>query len=52
RRPRVASAIAGAIAFLAAVFLGMSLFSPDTGSATTPDDGPSTTAPATPGAGR
>ncbi|MFC8538393.1 serine/threonine-protein kinase [Streptomyces sp. NPDC057249] len=27
RRPRVASAIAGAIAFLAAVFLGMSLFS-------------------------
>ncbi|WTI73014.1 serine/threonine protein kinase [Streptomyces sp. NBC_00727] len=52
RRPRVASAIAGAIAFLAAVFLGMSLFSPDTGSATTPDDGTSTTAPAAPGTGR
>ncbi|MFJ2277288.1 serine/threonine-protein kinase [Streptomyces sp. NPDC087866] len=51
RRPRVASAIAGAIAFLAAVFLGMSLFSPDTGSATTPD-GTATTAPSTPGAGR
>ncbi|MEW2124249.1 serine/threonine-protein kinase [Streptomyces sp. NPDC007259] len=51
RRPRVASAIAGAIAFLAAVFLGMSLFSPDTGSATTPD-GTATTAPSAPGAGR
>ncbi|WP_412075192.1 serine/threonine-protein kinase [Streptomyces sp. col6] len=51
RRPRVASAIAGAIAFLAAVFLGMSLFSPDTGSATTPD-GTTTTAPSAPGAGR
>ncbi|WUS95688.1 serine/threonine protein kinase [Streptomyces sp. NBC_00708] len=51
RRPRVASAIAGAIAFLAAVFLGMSLFSPDTGSAGTPD-GTATTAPSAPGAGR
>ncbi|MFJ4502069.1 serine/threonine-protein kinase [Streptomyces sp. NPDC088864] len=51
RRPRVASAIAGAIAFLAAVFLGMSLFSPDTGAATVPDDGTATEAPATPGTG-
>ncbi|WP_330237837.1 serine/threonine-protein kinase [Streptomyces sp. NBC_00525] len=51
RRPRVASAIAGAIAFLAAVFLGMSLFSPDTGAATTPEDGTATEAPAAPGAG-
>ncbi|MFJ6461311.1 serine/threonine-protein kinase [Streptomyces sp. NPDC091387] len=38
RRPRVASAIAGTVAFLAAVYLGMSLFSPDSSSATTPDD--------------
>jgi len=52
RRPRVASAIAGAIAFLAAVFLGMSLFSPDTGAATTPDGGTATSAPAAPEAGR
>ncbi|WP_206308339.1 serine/threonine-protein kinase [Streptomyces sp. A1277] len=52
RRPRVASAIAGVIAFLAAVYLGMSLFAPDTGSASTPDGGTSTNAPQTPGAGR
>ncbi|MEV0919223.1 serine/threonine-protein kinase [Streptomyces sp. NPDC049967] len=38
RRPRVASAIAGTVAFLAAVYLGMSLFSPDSSSATTPDE--------------
>ncbi|MFJ2708970.1 serine/threonine-protein kinase [Streptomyces sp. NPDC087428] len=38
RRPRVASAIAGTVAFLAAVYLGMSLFSPDSSSATTPVD--------------
>lgn len=42
RRPRVASAIAGTVAFLAAVYLGMSLFSPDSSSATTPDDVTST----------
>ncbi|WP_206307911.1 serine/threonine-protein kinase [Streptomyces sp. A0958] len=52
RRPRVASAIAGVIAFLAAVYLGMSLFAPDTGSASTPDGGTSTNAPGTPGADR
>ncbi|MYY01895.1 serine/threonine-protein kinase [Streptomyces sp. ATexAB-D23] len=52
RRPRVASAIAGVIAFLAAVYLGMSLFAPDTGSATTPDGGTSSGAPETPGADR
>ncbi|MFG2626610.1 serine/threonine-protein kinase [Streptomyces sp. NPDC048473] len=40
RRPRVASAIAGTVAFLAAVYLGMSLFSPDSGSADTPGPGP------------
>ncbi|MFE4328939.1 serine/threonine-protein kinase [Streptomyces sp. NPDC056831] len=40
RRPRVASAIAGTVAFLAAVYLGMSLFSPDSGSADTPGTGP------------
>lgn len=37
RRPRVASAIAGSVAFIAAVYLGMVLFSPDSSSATTPD---------------
>lgn len=42
RRPRVASAIAGTVAFLAAVYLGMSLFSPDSSSATTPDEVTST----------
>ncbi|MEU6483533.1 protein kinase [Streptomyces sp. NPDC046887] len=36
RRPRVASAIAGTVAFLAAVWLGMAIFAPDTGSANTP----------------
>ncbi len=44
RRPRVASAVAGAIAFLAAVYLGTVLFAPDTGAADTPDPGPSPTA--------
>ncbi|MFF9511039.1 protein kinase [Streptomyces sp. NPDC014724] len=43
RRPRVASAIAGTVAFLAAVYLGMSLFSPDPSSAGTPDTGATTT---------
>ncbi|MFF1503423.1 protein kinase [Streptomyces sp. NPDC058316] len=43
RRPRVASAIAGTVAFLAAVYLGMSLFSPDSSSAGTPDTGATTT---------
>ncbi|MFD9427186.1 MULTISPECIES: serine/threonine-protein kinase [unclassified Streptomyces] len=41
RRPRVASAIAGTATFLAAVYLGMILFSPDSSSAGTPDSGPS-----------
>ncbi|MEE1738314.1 serine/threonine-protein kinase [Streptomyces sp. BE147] len=46
RRPRVASAIAGTATFLAAVYLGMILFSPDSSSAGTPDSGPgSGTAP-------
>ncbi|MFF9593158.1 protein kinase [Streptomyces sp. NPDC014646] len=40
RRPRVASAIAGTVAFIAAVYLGMSLFAPDSGPADTPDSGP------------
>ncbi|WP_327371866.1 serine/threonine-protein kinase [Streptomyces sp. NBC_01217] len=49
RRPRVASAIAGTVAFLAAVYLGMSLFSPDSGSAGTPDTGSTaTTGPESP----
>ncbi|MEV7405259.1 serine/threonine-protein kinase [Streptomyces sp. NPDC091267] len=52
RRPRVASAIAGTVAFLAAVYLGMSLFSPDSSSATTPPgDGASTSGPASPSPG-
>ncbi|XMN11597.1 serine/threonine-protein kinase [Streptomyces griseobrunneus] len=41
RRPRVASAIAGTATFLAAVYLGMVLFSPDSSSADTPGPGPS-----------
>ncbi|WP_240805881.1 serine/threonine-protein kinase [Streptomyces sp. BPSDS2] len=41
RRPRVASAIAGTATFLAAVYLGMILFSPDSSSAGTPDQSPS-----------
>ncbi|WP_411082471.1 serine/threonine-protein kinase [Streptomyces sp. cmx-18-6] len=41
RRPRVASAIAGTATFLAAVYLGMILFSPDPSSADTPTPGPS-----------
>ncbi|WP_256260078.1 serine/threonine protein kinase [Streptomyces atratus] len=40
RRPRVASAIAGTVAFIAAVYLGMTLFSPDSGSTDTPDSEP------------
>ncbi len=40
RRPRVASAIAGTATFLAAVYLGMILFSPDSSSAGTPDQSP------------
>ncbi|MFD7619605.1 serine/threonine-protein kinase [Streptomyces sp. NPDC059802] len=43
RRPRVASAIAGTVAFIAAVYLGMTLFSPDSGSPDTPDSGPTAT---------
>ncbi|MFH8475787.1 protein kinase [Streptomyces sp. NPDC018000] len=51
RRPRVASAIAGTVAFLAAVYLGMSLFSPDAGSADIPDTGPTaSTGPESPAA--
>ncbi|MFD5978031.1 serine/threonine-protein kinase [Streptomyces bacillaris] len=41
RRPRVASAIAGTATFLAAVYLGMILFSPDSSSADTPAPTPS-----------
>ncbi|MBT2377002.1 serine/threonine protein kinase [Streptomyces sp. ISL-111] len=41
RRPRVASAIAGTATFLAAVYVGMILFSPDSSSAGTPAPGPS-----------
>ncbi|WP_443050023.1 serine/threonine-protein kinase [Streptomyces sp. NBC_00236] len=52
RRPRVASAIAGTVAFLAAVYLGMSLFSPDSSSATTPEDGTTTSGPPSPAPGR
>ncbi|WP_185923743.1 serine/threonine-protein kinase [Streptomyces sp. WAC05374] len=36
RRPRVASVIAGTVAFFAAVLIGMAVFSPDTTSAETP----------------
>ncbi|WP_374684220.1 serine/threonine-protein kinase [Streptomyces sp. ODS05-4] len=45
RRPRVASALAGTVAFLGAVWLGMVLFAPDTGSATTPPPSPGASAP-------
>ncbi|MEU8679620.1 protein kinase [Streptomyces sp. NPDC048560] len=49
RRPRVASAIAGTAAFLAAVYLGMVLFAPEPSSAGTPATDPTeTTAPVTP----
>ncbi|MFF9571874.1 protein kinase [Streptomyces sp. NPDC014685] len=49
RRPRVASAIAGTIAFIAAVYLGMTLFSPDDGPDDTPETGSTaTTGPVTP----
>ncbi|WP_329035018.1 serine/threonine protein kinase [Streptomyces sp. NBC_00178] len=57
RRPRVASAVAGTIAFVAAVYLGTVLFAPDTGAADTPDPGTTPTAgvgspaPADPSAG-
>lgn len=44
RRPRVASAVAGAVAFVAAVYLGTVLFSPDSGAADIPDPGPTPTA--------
>lgn len=44
RRPRVASAIAGAIAFLAAVLIGMAWLSPEPSNANTPEPGPGTTA--------
>ncbi|MFD5876268.1 serine/threonine-protein kinase [Streptomyces sp. NPDC060322] len=44
RRPRVASAVAGTVAFLAAVYLGTVLFAPDTGAADTPDPGVTPTA--------
>lgn len=44
RRPRVASAIGGAVAFLVAVLIGMALFSPDTGTADTPGPGTGPTA--------
>ncbi|MDX3608751.1 serine/threonine protein kinase, partial [Streptomyces sp. FL06-04B] len=47
RRPRVASAIAGTATFLAAVYLGMILFSPESSSAGTPDQSPSS-APSAP----
>ena len=47
RRPRVASAIAGTATFLAAVYLGMILFSPDSSSAGAPDQSPSS-APSAP----
>lgn len=40
----MASAVAGAVAFLAAVYLGTVLFAPDTGAADTPDPGSSPTA--------
>ena len=43
-RPRVASAIAGAIAFVAAVYLGTVLFSPDSGATDSPGPGVSPTA--------
>ena len=49
RRPRVASAIAGTVAFIAAVYLGMTLFSPNSDAADTPDGGPGTsTSPGAP----
>lgn len=41
RRPRVASAIAGTATFLAAVYLGVILFSPESSSADTPAPGSS-----------
>ncbi|MDV9200302.1 serine/threonine protein kinase, partial [Streptomyces sp. Wh19] len=43
RRPRVASAVAGTVAFIAAVYLGMALFSPDSGPADTPETGSTAT---------
>lgn len=46
RRPRVATAAAGAVAFTAAVLIGMALFSPDESSADTPLTDPTPSAPA------
>ncbi|MFB6817174.1 protein kinase [Streptomyces sp. NPDC056347] len=43
RRPRVASAVAGTVAFIAAVYLGMTLFSQDPDDSGTPDPGTSAT---------
>lgn len=40
----MASAVAGTVAFLAAVYLGTILFAPDTGAADTPDPGSTPTA--------
>ncbi|MEW2487457.1 protein kinase [Streptomyces sp. NPDC048411] len=48
RRPRVASAIAGTVAFCAAVLIGKALASPDDNSATDPPTGPGITAEPTP----
>ncbi|MBP2362941.1 MULTISPECIES: serine/threonine-protein kinase [Streptomyces] len=42
RRPRVASAVAGAVAFVAAVYLGTVLFAPDSGAAADVQDPEST----------
>ncbi|MCX5401627.1 serine/threonine-protein kinase [Streptomyces sp. NBC_00102] len=41
RRPRVASAVAGSIAFVVAVYLGTVIFAPDSGSAVPPGTGAS-----------
>ncbi|MGW1469378.1 protein kinase domain-containing protein [Streptomyces sp. NPDC002308] len=41
RRPRVASAVAGSIAFVVAVYLGTVIFAPDSGSAVPPGPGAS-----------
>ncbi|MEW1613663.1 MULTISPECIES: serine/threonine-protein kinase [unclassified Streptomyces] len=49
RRPRVASAIAGTATFLAAMYLGMILFSPDPSSAGTPAPGSPSSGPVSPG---
>ncbi|MGW2119360.1 serine/threonine protein kinase, partial [Streptomyces zhihengii] len=46
RRPRVATAVAGGVAFTAAVLIGMALFSPEESSADTPLTDPAPSAPA------